>query len=83
MHYPKKKFSKGRGESLVFDQIAPMLETVADFVIEELKDVESPDPKVRARAEESVYELGILFMEMMDRLYPTYLRTKWALEHRE
>lgn len=60
-----------------------MLEEIADCVLEECKAVESPDPKVRAKAEESVYELGILFMEMMDRLYPTYLRTKWALEHRE
>ena len=64
----------------VIDQIEPLLEIIADVVIEELKGLESPDPKVRERAEEQVYELGMFSVKMMDQFYPIYLRAKSRLE---
>lgn len=70
-------------QPLVFDEIAPMLELITDTVMEECKKVDSLDPKVRERAEEGIYELGLFSMKLMDRLYPMYLRIKWMLEHAE
>ena len=94
MHTPKK-LTKAQKEKLLkklrgdrpniephaFEQIAPLLELIADFIMAEIKDMESPDPKVRARAEERVLEVGAFFMKLMERLCPIYLRTMWKIEH--
>lgn len=94
MHTPKKltkaqkqkllKTLRGDGtvlEPSAFDQIAPLFELIADFVIAECKDTESSDPKVRQRAEENVFELGLFGMKLMEELHPIYQRTLWKIEH--
>ena len=94
MHTPKK-LTKAQKQKLLkrlraghadmephaFDQIAPLFELIADFVIAECKDTESPDPKVRRLAEENVFELGLFGMKLMEELHPIYLRTMWKIEH--
>lgn len=93
MHTPKKLskvqkqklLKKLRGDEAMephaFDQIAPLFELIADFVIAECKDTESSDPKVRQRAEENVFELGLFGMKLMEELHPIDLRTLWKIEH--
>ena len=94
MHTPKKltkaqkqkllKTLRGDGTALepsAFNQIAHLFELIADFVIAECKDTESSDPKVRQRAEENVFELGLFGMKLMEELHPIYLRTLWKIEH--
>ncbi len=94
MHTPKKltqaqkqrllrtlRESSAAEEPNAFDQIAPLFELIADFVIAECKDTESSDPKVRQRAEENVFELGLFGMKLMEELHPIYLRTLWKIEH--
>jgi hypothetical protein len=78
-----KKLREGDAamEPHAFDQIAPLFELIADFVIAECKDTESSDPKVRQRAEENVFELGLFGMKLMEELHPIYLRTLWKIEH--
>jgi len=70
-------------QPLAMDEIIPLLEQIADCVIEECRKAESTNPEERARAEQSVFELGNFGMQLMDRLYPMYLRAKWMMEHAE
>jgi hypothetical protein len=70
-------------QPLAMDQIIPLLEQITECVMEECKKAESLDPKERARAEESIFELGHFGLQLMERLHPMYLRFKWMMEHAE
>ena len=69
------------GEPSVFDELLPLLEPIEEFISAEVKAAQSRNPKVRARAERRILEIGEFGMELMNRLCPTYLKTMWKIEH--
>ena len=69
------------GEPSAFDELLPLLEPIEEFINAEVKAAQSRNPKVRARAERRILEIGEFGMELMNRLCPTYLKTMWQIEH--
>ncbi len=68
------------GEPSASDELLALLEPIEDFISAEIKATKSRNPKVRARAERRVLEIGSFFMPLMDCLYPIHLRAKSKLE---
>ena len=69
------------GEPSATDDLLALLQPIEDFIIAEIKSTKSRNPKVRARAERRILEIGEFGMELMHRLCPTYLKTMWQIEH--
>ncbi len=69
------------GEPSASDELLALLEPIEDFIGAEIKATKSRNPKVRARAERRMLEIGELFIGMMESLSPIYLRTMWKIEH--
>ena len=69
------------GEPSASDELLALLAPIEDFIMAEISVTKSRNPKVRARAERRILEIGEFGMELMNRLCPTYLKTMWQIEH--
>ena len=69
------------GEPSASDELLALLSPIEDFIMAEISATKSRNPKVRARAERRILEIGEFGMDLMNRLSSTYLKTMWKIEH--
>jgi len=71
----RHKLLRTMREDSAFDELASLLKPIEEFISVEVQATKSRNPKVRARAERRILEIGEFGMELMNQLIPTYLRS--------